>query len=195
MAKLLYVDKVAVYISGKESRHLMVNALGRSISSGWTGGILSEWHYLVPPDDGILDFDFFATPPSGDSMKELCDVTASTLIECPDWCKGVRVHASANVIEENAILVDDKLRHRRVAGGGDDPWPWLVAPESVFQNRAKLEELILKSVKSNQLVSDLVGRQVRILRESDRETFEYIEGRVNIVLADDRSVIKHIYMG
>lgn len=195
MAKILFVDTVTAFKTGKQPTMLVVNVVGRSSSSGWTGGNLSERHYLMPPSDGILDFDFYATPPSQMSLAVLSPVAASTSIECPPWCKGVRVHASINALEEYAFSVDAEVLLRIGSRGGDDPWPWLVASESLATNRQMLNAFIDKIGDVDPSVSELVGRPVRVFHESDMITMEHIEGRVNIVLQDGTRFIRRVYFG
>jgi hypothetical protein len=64
---------------------------------GFTDPELAEYIYVQPPPNGIYDFDFYATPPSGPTTQVLSLISASYLMEpMPNSLKGVEVHASNN---------------------------------------------------------------------------------------------------
>lgn len=66
-------------------------------TTGYTDPELVEYIYIHPPLDGVYDFDFYATPPSGPSLDVLSPITAKALMDpVPVDLKGVEVHASNN---------------------------------------------------------------------------------------------------
>lgn len=66
-------------------------------TTGYTDPELVEYVYVHPPLDGIYDFDFYATPPSGPSLDVLSPITAKYLMDpMPGDLKGIKVHASNN---------------------------------------------------------------------------------------------------
>jgi hypothetical protein len=63
----------------------------------YTDPELVEYIYIQPPPNGIYDFDFYATPPSGITTQVLTLISAKYLMEpMPNGLKGVEVHASNN---------------------------------------------------------------------------------------------------
>lgn len=104
-SKVYAVDEVRVTISKTTPAVLVVCADGRTTSAGWTDGNLSPYVYLRPPDDGVQEFDFLATPPASPSADVLTPVNAYTELSDIDvetyWgpeqpLKGIRVHAVSN---------------------------------------------------------------------------------------------------
>ena len=64
---------------------------------GFTDPELVEYIYIQPPPNGIYDFDFYATPPSGITTQVLTVISAKYLMEpMPHGLKGVEIHASNN---------------------------------------------------------------------------------------------------
>lgn len=85
--------------------HLAITVYGQVSSGGWTAGTLSPVEYVMPPADGIQDFDFIATPPTGVVIQVVLPITAHYVMQnIPSWLKGVRVHSQTNTVE--AKLVD-----------------------------------------------------------------------------------------
>ena len=98
---ILRVDTVTVDLEKTNPPQLTVQAEGQVSSLGWTAPKLSIYVYVVPPADGIQEFDFMATPPSGVVAPSTEKVKASyTIRDMPSWVLGVRVHASSNNVEE-----------------------------------------------------------------------------------------------
>lgn len=143
MAKILEVDLVTVLLAKSNPPQVIVEAVGKVSTSGWTGGELNPYTYIVPPQDGIIDFDFTATPPAGLALTVVRPITASTSFVAPDWFRGVRIHASTG--EPKVATVDGdsflaaahgELRDpggwissgRKTVDGGVDGFPWMIAP-------------------------------------------------------------------
>lgn len=96
---------------------LQITAAGQAASSGWSNPKLEPFVYVMPPPDGIQDYDFVATPPEpGDIvLPVLTPIQAETII--PEinidnyWgdgkpLVGVRCHAVAN--NKTALLGKDR---------------------------------------------------------------------------------------
>lgn len=86
-------------------RTLFVGALGTVPTSGWSHGQLSPRYPIVPPKDGIWEFDFVADAPHGVVLQVELPITAVTIQGCPDWVKGVRIIARDN---EKTIMLGEK---------------------------------------------------------------------------------------
>lgn len=104
-AKIYSVQTGCFHINKSNPPQLVVNAAGQVNSSGWSNGKLLPWVYVVPPADGIQDFDFVATAPSGIVLWVISPIGGEGTIELENWMKGVRIHTSSNSIE---VMLDDK---------------------------------------------------------------------------------------
>lgn len=82
-----------------------ISALGTVPTSGWSGVALSPVYYVKPPEDGILDIDFVADPPSGHVLPIDLPVSATILEPAPDWLKGIRIRAAKNEVVESDTFV------------------------------------------------------------------------------------------
>lgn len=200
MAKALYVDEVRVMTTRSRPPRLIVNVKGRVTTTGWTDARLEPYVYITPPQDGLMDFDLVATPPTEIAGDAQTEITAAASLWMPAWCRGVRVHASAN--EKEAVVPGFEcalLGGGGVDGGGRierdpvDAWPWLVVAElpSVL---ARLAESGATST-ADARVSDLIGRPARCIREGDIVDMMYLPDRVTIVQARDSNVIVDIRFG
>lgn len=104
-ALVLDVQSVCFSIRKTNPPQLFVSAAGTVNSSGWSGGRLIPRVYIQPPEDGIQDLDFVATPPTGMVLWVVTPISASTSFNLEDWMKGVRIHASNGHAE--ALLEDE----------------------------------------------------------------------------------------
>ncbi|MCV2419932.1 hypothetical protein [Paucibacter sp. DJ2R-2] len=202
MAKVLYIDDIHLATTRSRPPRLLVTVQGRVTSTGWSGGRLEPWVYIVPPGDGLQDLDFVATPPSGPAGQALMPITGGTSFWLPEWCKGVRVHASANCME-SLVPGREPLHLLGATEEGDpgdswpwqdpDSWPWLIAPEhaETLQRLASTGSAATAECK----VSDLIGRPARIIRDGDPTDMMYLPERVTVVLARDKSVIVDVRFG
>jgi hypothetical protein len=77
-----------------------MKALGQVPTTGWTDPELAARIYVTPPADGVQEFDFMATPPSGPAGEMISHLAAEASFVKPDWCKGVRVYAQTNKAEK-----------------------------------------------------------------------------------------------
>lgn len=88
---------------------LVINAAGEVSSGGWKNGTLVPRIYLVPPQDGIADYEFEAEPPTGPSISVILPIVAqATLTDPPAWLRGIRIHSATNQVE--ALLGADTPR-------------------------------------------------------------------------------------
>jgi hypothetical protein len=99
MARIMKVTSVTATILKSSPAALVIQAAGEVNTSGWKNIELSPYIYVKPPSDGIWDFDFSGTPPSGIVLPVLLPVHASSTLPLPNWCKGVRIHAAQNSME------------------------------------------------------------------------------------------------
>lgn len=103
-AKVYSVESACFHINKSNPPQLVVNASGQVNSSGWSNGRLIPWVYVDQPADGIQDFDFVATAPSGVVLWVISPIGGDGTIEMRDWMKGVRIHSSSNKVE---VMLDD----------------------------------------------------------------------------------------
>jgi hypothetical protein len=94
--KVFSVDQAELSIYLSDPAKVGIIAMGTVRSAGWTNETLSAWEYIVPPADGIYEFDFLAQPPAETSADVMTDITASTLMEMPENFRGVRIYAETN---------------------------------------------------------------------------------------------------
>jgi len=91
---------VSVLKSAK-STQLIINVGGNYSSSGWSGDYLQPYAYLVPPQDGIYDFTYFATPPSTPGLAVLTPTSLTHILDpMPSDLVGVRIHSASNSMEQ-----------------------------------------------------------------------------------------------
>lgn len=215
-AKVFSVDVVVFNQTRSLPPILMVQAKGRSSTSGWTNGRLSPYIYITPPADGIWDFDFIATAPTGFALQVISPIESELLvITAPPWCRGVRVHASTDKLE--SAQPSEELESSRVltpanwvpfpwsrgttpmradmvqdsaASGGKDISPWMLpAANGDAAKVARDEQLWARPIK------DLIGAPVRVYREGDMVTMDHRPERVNIILSRYGNTISEIKLG
>jgi hypothetical protein len=98
--KILEITAVQLAILKSDPPQLNINAKGNTSSSGWTNPELKPFVYVAPPQDGIYDFDFVATPPAEGSATVITPIEVThTLSPLPGELKGVRIHATQNKME------------------------------------------------------------------------------------------------
>ncbi len=117
-AKIYAIDDVDATLLKSNPPSLLVAAAGRVLTSGWSNGQLSLYVYLVPPSDGVQEFDFIAERPSPGSivLAVLTPIRAETTLDKVDvanyWgpgaaLRGVRVRAVSNC---KTALFDDPTK-------------------------------------------------------------------------------------
>lgn len=100
MTRIMDVEEVRVVVF--KSGHIDVFAVwakGHVPTTGWTNIELDRYFYLVPPKDGIMEFDFNGKAPDGIVGEVVLPVTAERVLPMPKWLKGVRIYARANHID------------------------------------------------------------------------------------------------
>ena len=102
------VTDVSVSYLESQPPFLVVQAKGNVSTGGWSNPTLTRLVYVMPPADGIQEYEFRATPPSGIATEVISPVSASDRWHGPaDWVRGVRVKAATNSIEEAAMMAGD----------------------------------------------------------------------------------------
>lgn len=117
---------------GDDFSTITVKATGAVNTGGWSDAELAAWSYIVPPADGILDFDLMARMPSDDAIVTMAfeDVSASVRGPMPPWVRGVRIHASTNSTEVLLDSIPSQANRSGVDAEGNVladevlPWPW-----------------------------------------------------------------------
>lgn len=105
--KVYSVDEVHARVTRAQPAHIAIYAIGRSSTTGWSGGALAKYIYLVPPADGVQAFDFYAQMPEPGAITLNVLTPISAHAELPNvdvknyWgggrpLTGIRVHAVAN---------------------------------------------------------------------------------------------------
>lgn len=108
IGKVFAVDDVQVRIVRSEPPWLVIHAMGRVPTTGWSNGQLSKHVHVTPPADGIQGFDFVAQMPAPDQQVLAVLTPISAHLECAKvdianyWgegmpLRGIRVHAVSNV--------------------------------------------------------------------------------------------------
>lgn len=98
------VKTVCFSINKSNPPQLSVSASGAVNSSGWNGGALLPRVYVLPPQDGIQDFDFVAEAPTGIVLWKKSAISGDGGVVLESWMKGARVHAATNSI---TVLLTD----------------------------------------------------------------------------------------
>ncbi len=208
-AKLFAVDEAFVRaVEGKQSTYA-IGAFGRAPTSGWKNAHLIPYIYIMPPSDGIWDFDLVATAPDGISLQVISPISADPLvIQVPAWFKGVRVHASSNetvsmVSAEKSIadLLDFSGSAPKALGvdgwpwrvtplaGGSNPWPWSAG------SKAKQKPEYDNPKTLSDPLGSLIGKFPRVYEEGSAVTMDYRPDRVNLVTSKESGQIVQVYMG
>jgi len=120
MSVLIYkVNAVHLAIDKSHPPHLHVSATGEVSSGGWKAATLTPHVYITPPQDGIQDLDFEATPPKGSEpvIQVILPIAAGAVLALPDWLKGVRIRAKTNTV---VTLLTDEASLRQVAAINHD---------------------------------------------------------------------------
>lgn len=101
-SKILKVTDVNLSIEKINPPNLVINASGLVSSGGWTNGRLIPFVYIVPPADGIYEFDFVAETPTGMVIQMITPIVSEPFVweDYPQDLKGVRIYASTNSVEK-----------------------------------------------------------------------------------------------
>lgn len=80
---------------------ITIVATGFVSTSGWGPGSLVPREYTTPPADGMQEFDFLATAPTGIVLQVLTPTSGTFDGELASWVKGLRVVAKTNATTVN----------------------------------------------------------------------------------------------
>lgn len=101
MQKILEVTEVRLAVLESFPPKLRIRTSGTVPSGGWNRPQLIPYVYIQAPPDGIYDFDFVAEPPDAPAIAAVSPIEVSYVWDAfPEGCKGVRIHASTNSIEQ-----------------------------------------------------------------------------------------------
>ena len=83
----------------------IIKAKGKVVTAGHTNPRLLQVLYVMPPADGIQDFDFYVDPPPPSTVvaQVIADIETPPLRleHIPPWMKGVRVRAQTNSLDRS----------------------------------------------------------------------------------------------
>jgi len=184
---------------------LILHVSGIVPSSGWSDPTLVPAVYIVAPDDGIWDFQLMAKRPAGIALPVLSPIHAELVIELPTWCRGVRIAASTNKIEQSLFKDSASTQDFLLDPGqgaqsleearreGIDSWPWLVSPAALAGYESRKAALLAKDKGREEAaatVDSIVGRKLRVVRHGGIFTQEIDPDRVTFLL-DREGRIEH----
>ncbi len=100
--KVMDVTEVTLNIQKTNPPSLVISCHGIVNTGGWSHGKLVPFIYVMPPADGIYEFDFVANAPTGIVIQVVTPITAEDFVweDFPAELKGVKVYASQNNITE-----------------------------------------------------------------------------------------------
>lgn len=106
----LEVSRVTANLLKSNPPQLHVQAFGIVSSGGWQDGELIPAVYVTPPADGVQEFVFVATPPTGPATQVFSSIEANhTLSPSPAWVTGVRIRASNSCLELKELKEQTKV--------------------------------------------------------------------------------------
>jgi len=96
MLKLVMsVKEIKLSILKSDPSKLGIYVIGIVPTSGWQNPELAEHIHVLPPADGIYDFDFIAESPQGPVLQVISPILVSHVWEGDvEKIKGVRIHYS-----------------------------------------------------------------------------------------------------
>ena len=93
-------EKIAKVVSAKVinpiDSFLVLEAHGQVLTTGYTHPKLEPHVYFIPPADGIYEFDFVITPPTGIVGDVVLPKVAFYEWEKPQGFKGAKVYGENN---------------------------------------------------------------------------------------------------
>ncbi len=193
MPRIYKITKISVSIIKTIPPKLAIGCDGQVASSGWSHGRLEPRIYVMPPADGIMDFDFIADPPTGINMPVITPISVTEIIDRDPshfWgkgkpLKGVRIHASANKLTKEL----DYQKAMELSGGGIDPWPWSLQGKEAEAGMAG------KRINPHLPLTALLGKSVRVYRTGDILTFDHNTNRANIEIDPKSSLVVDVWFG
>jgi hypothetical protein len=166
MSRIYDVTEVQLELQKSNPPTINVIARGRVPSAGWHDPRLEPRIYITPPADGIQDFDFVATSPSGNQIQVFRPIEAqASLPRGPEdyWGKGrplvgVRIHAQENKME--ARFDDGKALTIAADAKTILPSAWVGSGQG----------------------TDYIGMTLRVYQSGDPVTDDFQSDRLNIEL-------------
>lgn len=160
--RVLAVTQVDVQLQKSTPPTLVIIASGSVPSSNWTDPSLEPWRYVLPPEDGIQDFDFVAQPPAESALTVVLPITAEArnVVDVEEYwgpgqpLHGVRVHARADSITTS-------LAKEPIPPDLPTPAPW----------RAPTEDA--------DATESLIGKALRAYTTGEPLTFDLRSNRAN----------------
>tara|TARA_B100000749_G_scaffold256618_1_gene225414 strand:+ start:159 stop:545 length:387 start_codon:yes stop_codon:yes gene_type:complete len=124
-AKIYSIEEIHYRIVHGDQVKLVLRASGIANSGGWNGAELLPWVYIDRPVDGVVDFDFVATPPGDIVTFDMPKIdTLSQVFRYEDWIKGVRVHS---VSGSKTMAFESEPETPSLMSEDDPaPFPWTV---------------------------------------------------------------------
>ncbi|MGX9574286.1 hypothetical protein [Mesorhizobium sp. f-mel] len=159
MPQIHVLDEVTAQIAEAAAAcHISIIALGRVSTTGWSDGRLVRIVNVVPPSDGIVEFEFLANAPSETAilLEVLTPISANSAMENVEisnfWgtdlpLRGIRVLAARNsktvevLSKEESSELNRKMSPRAVAvvaeptGPAKDPPGYQEDIRPLFRNR------------------------------------------------------------
>lgn len=204
MVRIAEVKKANVGTTRSRPPKTIVYAAGTVPTSGWSNPQLAPWYYIMPPEDGIQDIDFYATPPKPGSivLQTLRDIDTDILMDRDPFnywgpgkkLNGVRIHSASNALEAffdpgspRSEFVpqspDDAIGAPSVRPLSPDFVPWPMGDNPVVWPFATPFDPLGAPIRS------LLGRPVRCYVQGSPTTDDYVEDRVNIETDDSHRII------
>ena len=106
--RVLQVGEVDLTYVSEDWSDIVITAHGRTSTCCWTDPQLSQWIHVVPPKDGIQEFDFVARRPGGLVFPALTPIVGQGVMKDVDFPNfwgpgrplvGIRVHGTNNSVE------------------------------------------------------------------------------------------------
>ena len=162
--RLLSVSSIHLTVFTSDPPQLAISVQGQAATPGYTDIDLQPLESELSAD-GILDLALVGKPPRGIVPQVVTPVTASLL-----WTQDVERIIGVRVVARSGDLI-------RFLALQPAPVP---------------EPIPMPS--EPQLISELIGRPVRLIRPGDAVTADFIQNRVNIE-TDQRNRITRIWFG
>jgi len=219
--KISLIDDINAYVTRSIPQLLVVSARGRVPSTGWTRSLLVPSWYASTPDDGFWEFDFCASAPTGTAYESgvLTPISADITLPVPKWCRAVRVRASSNAIEYLLFVTEAQRNEAAALGDSFIPVPWqaigsqddvasgkyccegmafdfALNPASVERAQARIGLAVPEAPTGlDRPLTTLVGTQVRVFREGDPITLDYVPERFNIEQSFVGNITRRVFFG
>lgn len=219
MQRVMSVDSASAIILKSNPPQVGIAAVGKVPTTGWTRPLLEPWFYIVPPADGVQDFDSVADPPTHIVLPMVSPIaTHAVITRNPNeyWGKGkpltgVRIHARENSVVaklEATGAFEAHLVSEAIPESGAPypwPWPWLVpgvhvsGDEDPFPLRARAafggSDVPFPLGMNNYCLSQLIGKTVRVFHTGDVITMDFRADRLNLDLNPTTQRIVRAFFG